>query len=234
MVSLPDKKILIIEDEYNIARFLQLELEHEGYEVGISHDGREGLDKACSDYFDLLILDVMLPSLNGVEVLRRLRQKSDMPVVMLTAKDEMNDKILGLDIGADDYMTKPFAIEELLARIRVIFKRMDNYKASKPQNDSILRIKGVNLDIDRYTVTYKEKNIDLTKREFELLKYMMQNKNLVITREMILAKVWGYEYMGDTNVVDVYIRYLRSKIDDQFGIKLIHTIRGVGYQIKDE
>jgi DNA-binding response OmpR family regulator len=231
---LPDKKILIIEDEYNIARFLQLELEHEGYEVGISHDGREGLDKACSDYFDLLILDVMLPSLNGVEVLRRLRQKSDMPVVMLTAKDEMNDKILGLDIGADDYMTKPFAIEELLARIRVIFKRMDNYKASKPQNDSILRIKGVNLDIDRYTVTYKEKNIDLTKREFELLKYMMQNKNLVITREMILAKVWGYEYMGDTNVVDVYIRYLRSKIDDQFGIKLIHTIRGVGYQIKDE
>ena len=234
MVSLPDKKILIIEDEYNIARFLQLELEHEGYEVGISHDGREGLDKACSDYFDLLILDVMLPSLNGVEVLRRLRQKSDMPVVMLTAKDEINDKILGLDIGADDYMTKPFAIEELLARIRVIFKRMDNYKASKPQNDSILRIKGVNLDIDRYTVTYKEKNIDLTKREFELLKYMMQNKNLVITREMILAKVWGYEYMGDTNVVDVYIRYLRSKIDDQFGIKLIHTIRGVGYQIKDE
>ena len=234
MVSLPDKKILIIEDEYNIARFLQLELEHEGYEVGISHDGREGLDKACSDYFDLLILDVMLPSLNGVEVLRRLRQKSDMPVVMLTAKDEMNDKILGLDIGADDYMTKPFAIEELLARIRVIFKRMDNYKASKPQNDSILRIKGVNLDIDRYTVTYKEKNIDLTKRELELLKYMMQNKNLVITREMILAKVWGYEYMGDTNVVDVYIRYLRSKIDDQFGIKLIHTIRGVGYQIKDE
>ncbi|SKB67798.1 DNA-binding response regulator, OmpR family, contains REC and winged-helix (wHTH) domain [Acetoanaerobium noterae] len=231
---MPDKKILIIEDEYNIARFLQLELEHEGYEVGISHDGREGLDKACSDYFDLLILDVMLPSLNGVEVLRRLRQKSDMPVVMLTAKDEMNDKILGLDIGADDYMTKPFAIEELLARIRVIFKRVDNYKASKPQNDSILRIKGVNLDIDRYTVTYKEKNIDLTKREFELLKYMMQNKNLVITREMILAKVWGYEYMGDTNVVDVYIRYLRSKIDDQFGIKLIHTIRGVGYQIKDE
>lgn len=231
---MPDKKILIIEDEYNIARFLQLELEHEGYEVGISHDGREGLDKACSDYFDLLILDVMLPSLNGVEVLRRLRQKSDMPVVMLTAKDEMNDKILGLDIGADDYMTKPFAIEELLARIRVIFKRMDNYKASKPQNDSILRIKGVNLDIDRYTVTYKENNIDLTKREFELLKYMMQNKNLVITREMILAKVWGYEYMGDTNVVDVYIRYLRSKIDDQFGIKLIHTIRGVGYQIKDE
>ena len=231
---MPDKKILIIEDEYNIARFLQLELEHEGYEVGISHDGREGLDKACSDYFDLLILDVMLPSLNGVEVLRRLRQKSDMPVVMLTAKDEMNDKILGLDIGADDYMTKPFAIEELLARIRVIFKRMDNYKASKPQNDSILRIKGVNLDIDRYTVTYKEKNIDLTKREFELLKDMMQNKNLVITREMILAKVWGYEYMGDTNVVDVYIRYLRSKIDDQFGIKLIHTIRGVGYQIKDE
>ena len=231
---MPDKKILIIEDEYNIARFLQLELEHEGYEVGISHDGREGLDKACSDYFDLLILDVMLPSLNGVEVLRRLRQKSDMPVVMLTAKDEMNDKILGLDIGADDYMTKPFAIEELLARIRVIFKRMDNYKASKPQNDSILRIKGVNLDIDRYTVTYKEKNIDLNKREFELLKYMMQNKNLVITREMILAKVWGYEYMGDTNVVDVYIRYLRSKIDDQFGIKLIHTIRGVGYQIKDE
>ena len=231
---MPDKKILIIEDEYNIARFLQLELEHEGYEVGISHDGREGLDKACSDYFDLLILDVMLPSLNGVEVLRRLRQKSDMPVVMLTAKDEMNDKILGLDIGADDYMTKPFAIEELLARIRVIFKRVDNYKASKPQNDSILRIKGVNLDIERYTVTYKEKNIDLTKREFELLKYMMQNKNLVITREMILAKVWGYEYMGDTNVVDVYIRYLRSKIDDQFGIKLIHTIRGVGYQIKDE
>jgi len=234
VVSLPEKKILIVEDEYNIARFLQLELEHEGYEVGLSQDGREGLEKASSAYFDLMILDVMLPSLNGVEVLRRLRQKSDMPVIMLTAKDEMNDKILGLDIGADDYITKPFAIEELLARIRVIFKRVDNYNLNKPENSSLLRIKGLNLDIDKHKVTYKEKNIDLTKREFELLKYMMQNKNLVITREMILAKVWGYEYMGDTNVVDVYIRYLRSKIDDQFNIKLIHTIRGVGYQIKDE
>ncbi len=234
MVSLSNKKILIVEDEYNIARFLQLELEHEGYEVGLSHDGREGLDKALSDYFDLLILDVMLPSLNGIEILRRLRQKSELPVIMLTAKDEVNDKIMGLDIGADDYMTKPFAIEELLARIRVIFKRIDSSKPDKTKNSSIMRIKGVNLDIEKYSVTYKEKSIDLTKREFELLKYMMQNKNLVITRDMILTKVWGYEYMGDTNVVDVYIRYIRSKIDDKYSVKLIHTIRGVGYQIKDE
>ena len=129
-----NKKILIVEDEYNIARFLQLELEHEGYEVGLSHDGREGLDKALSDYFDLLILDVMLPSLNGIEILRRLRQKSELPVIMLTAKDEVNDKIMGLDIGADDYMTKPFAIEELLARIRVIFKRIDMSKPNKTKN----------------------------------------------------------------------------------------------------
>ena len=234
MVSLSNKKILIVEDEYNIARFLQLELEHEGYEVGLSHDGREGLDKALSDYFDLLILDVMLPSLNGIEILRRLRQKSELPVIMLTAKDEVNDKIMGLDIGADDYMTKPFAIEELLARIRVIFKRIDSSKSDKTKNSSIMRIKGVNLDIEKHSVTYKEKSIDLTKREFELLKYMMQNKNLVITRDMILTKVWGYEYMGDTNVVDVYIRYIRSKIDDKYSVKLIHTIRGVGYQIKDE
>ena len=225
-----NEKILIIEDELKIARFVQLELEHEGYVVDQAQDGRIGLDKALKGNFDLIILDVMLPSLNGMEVLRRLRQSSEVPVIMLTAKDEVMDKVMGLDIGADDYMTKPFAIEELLARIRVTFKR----KRISISNSSLIEIGKLKLDIDKYTVTYDNESIDLTKKEFDLLKYLMINKDIVLSRESILEKVWEYDYAGDTNVVDVYIRYLRSKIDDKYNEKFIHTVRGVGYQLKHE
>lgn len=228
------KNILVIEDEEKIARFLQLELNHEGYDVDMAYDGREGLEKALENKFDLIILDVMLPSLNGMEVLRRIRQKKDTPVIMLTAKDEVTDKIMGLDIGADDYMTKPFAIEELLARIRVIFKRLNGTTQDKENSNSILKVQDITLDCEGYMVKYKDEKIELTKKEFELLKYLMINKNIVLTRERVLEKVWGYEYIGDTNVVDVYVRYIRTKIDDKYKIKLIHTVRGVGYQIKDE
>lgn len=225
-----NEKILIIEDELKIARFVQLELEHEGYVVDQAQDGRIGLDKALKGNFDLIILDVMLPSLNGMEVLRRLRQSSEVPVIMLTAKDEVMDKVMGLDIGADDYMTKPFAIEELLARIRVTFKR----KRVSISKSNLIEIGKLKLDIDKYTVTYNNESIDLTKKEFDLLKYLMINKDIVLSRESILEKVWEYDYAGDTNVVDVYIRYLRSKIDDKYNEKFIHTVRGVGYQLKHE
>ncbi|MBU3112452.1 response regulator transcription factor [Clostridium lacusfryxellense] len=224
------QKILIIEDEIKIARFLELELKYEGYIVEQCHDGRVGLDKATSEIFDLILLDIMLPSLNGLEVLRRLRQLSSVPVIMLTAKDEIMDKVMGLDIGANDYMTKPFAIEELLARIRSTLKNMPAIKETL----NVLSIRGLTLDLDQRMVTYNTIQIELTKTEFDLLKYLMDNKNIVLTRNKIIDIVWGYEYMGDTNVVDVYIRYLRSKIDDKFSVKFIHTVRGVGYVLKDE
>jgi len=225
-----DKKILLIEDEVNISRFVELELKYEGYTVDKAFDGRSGLDKALKENFDLIILDVMLPSLNGMEVLRRLRQSSETPVIMLTAKDQITDKVMGLDIGADDYMTKPFAIEELLARIRVALKR--NINNSKKLN--LLQVGDLKLDLEKYTVSYKDEGIELTKREFDLLKYLIENKNIVLTRDKILDQVWGYDYVGDTNIVDVYIRYLRTKIDEKFNAKFIHTIRGVGYLLKYE
>jgi two-component system response regulator ArlR len=224
------QKILIIEDEIKIARFLELELKYEGYCAYQCHDGREGLDKATNEIFDLIILDVMLPSLNGMEVLRKLRQVSAVPVIMLTAKDETMDKVMGLDIGADDYMTKPFAIEELLARIRTALKKTPVFKESL----NILSIGELTLNLDQHMVTCTNNSIELTKTEFDLLKYLMENKNIVLSRNKIIDTVWGYEYMGDTNVVDVYIRYLRSKIDDKFNKKFIHTVRGVGYLLKDE
>lgn len=225
-----DEKILIIEDEIKISRFVQLELQHEGYVVDQAQDGRIGLEKALKENFDLIILDVMLPSLNGMEVLRRLRQVSQVPVIMLTAKDEIIDKVMGLDIGADDYITKPFAIEELLARIRVTFK----HKRANTVKSDIMEIGALKLHMDKYIATYNNETIDLTKKEFELLKYLMINKNIVLSRENILEKVWEYNYAGDTNIVDVYIRYLRSKIDDKYNEKFIYTIRGVGYQLKYE
>lgn len=224
------EKILIIEDELKIARFVELELKYEGYQVEQRHDGREGLQRALEGNIDLIILDIMLPSMNGMEVLRRLRQHSEVPVIMLTAKDQIMDKVMGLDMGADDYLTKPFAIEELLARIRAALKR----KKVTAKETKVIQINDLKLDLDKYTVSFKDEIIDLTKREFELLKYLMENQNIVLTREKILEKVWGYEYLGDTNVVDVYVRYLRSKIDDRFDRKLIHTVRGVGYLLKDE
>lgn len=223
-------KILIIEDEEKIARFIQLELIHEGYDVKIEGDGRSGLNTAVSQNFSLILLDVMLPSLNGMEVLRRIRQDSEVPVIMLTAKDEITDKVMGLDLGADDYITKPFAIEELLARIRVSLKRSRNIKLK----ENIIKSSNITLNQDNYSVFYKDEKIELTKTEFEFLRYLMENEDIVLTRDKILDKVWGYDYLGDTNVVDVYVRYLRSKLDDKYNIKLIHTVRGVGYLFKNE
>ena len=223
-------KILVIEDEMKIARFIELELKHEGYFVELAHDGRMGLEKALQKDMDLVVLDLMLPNLNGMEVCRRIRQSSEIPIIMLTAKDDVMDKVMGLDLGADDYMTKPFAIEELLARIRVTLKR----KGNSPHPASQLTIGELKLDLNKHIVTYKDEIIDLTKREFDLLHYLMENRNVVLTRERIVETVWGYDYMGDTNVVDVYIRYLRSKIDEKYNKKFIQTIRGVGYLIKNE
>ena len=222
--------ILVVEDEFKIARFLQLELEHEGYAVDLDQDGRAGLDKALTGSYDLILLDVMLPSLNGMEVLRRLRQTSEVPVILLTAKSDIMDRVMGLDLGADDYMVKPFAIEELLARIR---KRLKS-KMLNPAETVLLQAGNLSLDINKHIVTYANDPVELTKTEFELLQYLMFNKGIALTRENILNKVWGYDYSGDTNVVDVYIRYLRSKIDEKYDTKFIHTVRGIGYQLRDE
>jgi two-component system, OmpR family, response regulator ArlR len=224
------QKILIVEDEIKIARFLELELGHEGYIVDQAHDGREGLNKALNNQYDLIVLDIMLPSVNGIEVLRKIRQNSEIPIILLTAKDEIMDKVIGLDMGADDYITKPFAIEELLARIRTALKR----KMQKVELPKALAIGYLKLDPDKHAVTFENELLDLTKREFDLLRHLIENRNIVSTRDKLLEEVWGYDYVGDTNIVDVYIRYLRSKIDEKYNIKLIHTIRGVGYIIKDE
>ncbi len=221
-------RILIIEDEEKIARFVELELKHEGNEVEKAFDGREGLEKALSGCFDLILLDVMLPGLNGLEVLRRIRKEKDVPVIMLTARDAVMDKVSGLDAGADDYITKPFAIEELLARIRVALKK----RGPVTSTEHTMSIKGVSLDEERYEVTVNGEPIELTNREFELLRMLMKNKNIVLDREKLMNEVCGYDYIGETNIIDVYIRYLRTKIDDRYGIKLIHTVRGVGYVIK--
>lgn len=223
------KKILIVEDEQKIARFLELELKYEGYDVTIANNGREGFELGKSPDIDLIILDLMLPGLSGIEVCRRLRQTSDVPVIMLTAKDDISDKVTGLDIGADDYMTKPFAVEELLARIRVLLKR----KFHKNNEADLLLIGKLKLSKSNYKVEYDNENIELTKKEFELLEYLMRNKNIVLSREKILDNVWGYDYYGDTNIIDVYIRYIRSKIDQKYDVSLIETVRGVGYIIRD-
>lgn len=222
-------KVLVIEDEVKLARFIELELKHEGYEVILAEDGRAGIEKFYESEPDIILLDLMLPLLNGIEVCRRIRKESDIPIIMLTAKGETMDKIVGLDSGADDYMTKPFAIEELFARMRAALRR--NISNS---HDNVLTLKSLKIDLSRRMSYFDEQEIELTKREFELLVYLVKNKNIVISREQILNQVWGYDYIGETNVVDVYVRYLRTKIDDKFGIKLIHTIRGVGYFAKDE
>ncbi len=224
-------KILIVEDEVKIARFLTLELQHEGYEVEAAYDGRNGLEKAESWKPDLLILDLMLPGLSGIEVCRRLRQNSDVPIIMLTAKDDVSDKVMGLDMGADDYMTKPFAIEELLARIRVCLKK---HRVDIAQESSAREAGGLRIDPANYSAGYNGMPITLTKKEFDLLNYLWEHENHAVTRDELLTNVWGYEFTGDTNIVDVYIRYLRQKIDDKFGIKTIHTIRAVGYMFRYE
>lgn len=221
-------KILIVEDEAKIARFVELELAHEGYEVEKAFDGREGLERALSEDFSLIILDVMLPQLNGLEVLRRIRKEKQVPIIMLTARDAVMDKVSGLDAGADDYITKPFAIEELLARIRVALKKQVQAVSHR------MEVKGVILDEDRHECIVQGESVELTNREYELLHVLMKNKNIVMSREKLMDAVCGYDYIGETNIIDVYVRYLRTKIDDHYGIKLIHTVRGAGYVIKDD
>lgn len=223
-------KILLIEDEEKIARFIELELRHEGYLVEKAYNGRAGLELALSCGADLVLLDIMLPELSGLEVLRRLRRESDVPVIMLTARDAVMDKVSGLDAGADDYITKPFAIEELLARIRVVLRKND--RGTKETRR--LHAKGVTMDIDRHEVTYGEESIELNHREYELVRTLMENKNIVMNREQLLQAVCGYDYMGESNVIDVYVRYIRTKIDERFGIRFITTVRGVGYAVKED
>jgi len=224
-------KLLIIEDEKRISRFLELELKHEGYEILAAYDGRSGLALALNENPDLIILDLMLPVMSGIEVCRRIRQaKNLVPIIMLTAKDDVMDKVMGLDMGADDYMTKPFAIEELLARIRVAIKRKKDSAVEAPK---FLEYENLKVNDQKRQVTYNDDIIELTKKEYELLKYLLQNKNIALDREKILEKVWGYDYFGDTNVIDVYIRYLRSKIDQKYDVEMIKTVRGVGYIIYD-
>ncbi|MBC5737406.1 response regulator transcription factor [Lawsonibacter faecis] len=223
------EKILLVEDEEKLARVVELELRYEGYEVEKAFDGRAGLDKALSGEFDLVLLDIMLPALSGMEVLRRLRKESQLPVIMLTARDTVVDKVAGLDSGADDYITKPFEIEELLARIRAALRK----RPARPEGETLTAGPLV-MDADRHEVTVNGTAVELTRREFDLLKYLLENKERVISRESLLDNVWGFDFVGETNAVDVYIRFLRSKIDEAFDIKLIHTVRGVGYVIREE
>ena len=238
-------RILIVEDEAKIARFVELELTHEGYEVDKAADGREGVEMALANDYDLILLDILLPQLNGMEVLRRVRREKDTPVILLTARDAVMDKVAGLDAGADDYITKPFAIEELLARIRVALKRREAMVAATattasteapamtPVETTVLTIQGVSLDVDRHEVTVAGEPVELTNREFEVLKALMENREIVMSRERLAQLACGYDFVGETNIIDVYIRHLRSKIDDRFGIKLITTVRGVGYVIRE-
>ncbi len=222
-------KILIIEDERQMAMFIEMELNHEGYKTDIAYDGIEGLKKVENDKYDLIILDLMLPGLNGIEVCKEVRKFSKVPIIMLTAKSDISYKVRGLDIGANDYMTKPFAIEELLARIRVV-QRDD---ASEYKYEEI-KLGDIVMNNNSHQVVRGGRKIDLTKKEYDLLETLLINKNIVLTREQLIEKIWGYEYEGDTNVVDVFIRYLRCKIDDEFENKLITTVRGVGYVIKGD
>ena len=224
-------RILVIEDEVKIARFLELEFKYEGYSVEVSHDGREGYEKAASSNADLIVLDLMLPGLSGIEVCRRIRRQSDVPIIMLTAKDDVTDKVMGLDSGADDYVTKPFAIEELLARIRVLSRRMLPATANQCNQ---YKYGSLVINIAEHTVTYQSNSIELTRTEFELLLYLARNRNIALTRDQILDAVWGEDYFGGHKIVDVYIRYLRSKIDDVYNTNFIHTVRGVGYSFRNE
>ena len=232
--------ILLVEDEEKLARFVELELMHEGYRVQKSGNGREALEMALKNDYDLILLDIMLPGLNGLEVLRRLLKEKEVPVILLTARDAVMDKVSGLDAGAVDYITKPFAIEELLARIRVALKlhaghaAVDHKTNGADSDEGILRWQELVLDDRRHQVRYAGHEITLTNREFLMLKTLLENKDIVLSRDTLLNKVCGYDYAGETNVVDVYIRYLRSKIDDVFGVKMIRTVRGVGYVIKSE
>ena len=223
------KKILIIEDEKNLARFVSLELQHEGYSVVVETNGRLGLQTALDDDFDLILLDLMLPDMDGFEITRRLRLEKDTSIIMMTARDSIMDIVAGLDRGADDYIVKPFAIEELLARVRAVFRRQD--ANSKQAKEGLL---GLRLNPQNRSAMRGDDEISLTKREYDLLSVLLSNVNRVMTREELLASVWRYDTDIETNVVDVYIRYLRGKIDIPGKESYIQTVRGMGYIIREK
>lgn len=234
-LEMEKNRILIVEDEEKIARILELELTYEGYETGKAFDGSTGLQMFQEEAWDLVLLDIMLPGLSGIEVLRRIRvTNATTPVILLTAKDSVEDKVSGLDLGASDYVTKPFQIEELLARIRVALR--NNQTQTITNNGQVgdwLEIGDLKLNESTREVIRSEDSIELTPREFELLAYLMKHQQQVLNREQLLNAVWGYDYYGDTNIVDVYIRYLRNKMDKPYDVPLIHTVRGVGYCLKE-
>jgi DNA-binding response OmpR family regulator len=231
------KCILIVEDEVQIAKVLKIELEYEGYEVVIRHDGKSGLETALTEKFDLILLDIMLPELSGIEVLRRLRKAENYtPVILLTARNTTLDKVMGLDQGANDYITKPFEMEELLARVRscIRYKALITNTKESNKEKSLLIVKDLVVNTDTREVTRNGKLITLTPKEYDLLVYLLINKNKVMTRENILINVWGYEYEGETNIIDVHIAHLRKKIEEGFASPLIHTVWGVGYVIREK
>ncbi|SFG57104.1 response regulator transcription factor [Sporolactobacillus nakayamae] len=224
--------ILLVEDEKSVASFVSTELGFENYVVEEAYDGVQALDLFFQDEskWGLVLLDLMLPKLNGLEVCRRIRKKSLVPIIIMTARDYVGDKVAGLDGGADDYITKPFEIEELLARVRVALRRRDSYAAAAARH--IYQVGDLYLDIEKRTATRQGKTFDLTQREFNLLSALMKSEGKVMTRDELLSEVWGFDYMGQTNIVDVYVRYLRNKIDKNQRARLIHTIRGVGYALR--
>ena len=224
-----NERILIVEDEEKLARFIELELNYEGYQTSKAPDGRTGLAFALSGEFDLVALDIMLPDLNGFEVLRRIRQNSKVPVIMLTARDDVTDKVAGLDGGANDYITKPFAIEELLARIRVVLRSSGARDASA---SPLLVSGGLSLNPESREAQVGGRPVDLTKREFDLLAVLAEHKTAVLSRAQLLELVWGYDFAADTNVVDVFIGYLRRKLEANGGPRLLHTVRGVGFVLR--
>jgi len=223
------ERILIIEDEARIAQFVERGLIYEGYRVNVARDGQTGLTVARDNPPDLVILDWMLPGLDGLEVCERLRAASDVPILMLTAKDDIKDRVVGLDAGADDYLVKPFSIDELMARVRALFRR--STPASRPE---ILRFSDLSLDTGTHRAYRNERAIDLTAKEYELLELFMRNPRQVLTRDVIFDRVWGYDFGGESNIIEVYVRYLRQKTEQEEESRLVHTVRGVGYVLREE
>jgi two-component system alkaline phosphatase synthesis response regulator PhoP len=225
------KKILIIEDEKDILELLQVYLKREGYDVHIAKDGEAGLRKASRERYDLILLDLMLPQVDGLEICRNLRshpQTSQVPIIMITAKTEESDRIVGLEMGADDYITKPFSPREVLARIKAIFRRLEKPKAREVRHEYA----GIALDHSRHEVTYKGKSYSLTTKEFKLLEYFLDNKGRVLSRDILLNEIWGYDYFGTTRTVDVHVAHLRHKF--QVLSKSLVSIKGLGYKLREE
>lgn len=225
-------KILIIEDEKNLARFVELELKHEGYETEVHFNGRTGLEAALAEDWDAILLDLMLPELNGLEVCRRVRQVKNTPIIMMTARDSVIDRVSGLDHGADDYIVKPFAIEELLAHLRALLRRISIEGENNTAKQTTIKYRDLVIEKENRVVRRGDDIIELTKREYELLLTLMENVNVVLARDVLLSKVWGYNSDVETNVVDVYVRYIRNKIDRPGEPSYIQTVRGTGYVMR--